>query len=517
MKLSSKLNNNSNVFLVIFFLGLILRVLAANQHDFWFDEAYTYFSSSPPLPDLIQIALADNNPPIYYLLIHFILKLGSSELVLRAPSVIAGLATIFMTYVLAKAFLKKRGLALVSAALVASSPLAIYLSTEARPHSLAILLVTVALYSFYRLAQKPQIPNITLFILIMAIGFYTHYYLTLLLIPFTYLVAKKPTRLSPKGWLAIISAIFLIIAPWIILSAKTPHNNCWCPHTFVSLPASLVSPALSGVGIVTLRYFPQLPPLVLAFFSISAILTLVLFFRGIIKNFTFAAFYVLPLLTLSVLGLLFQVFSPKAFAVFTPIFAVLVALGTDSKKWLVSALFFLFTATSIIQIVHPFCGGERLKDVYNQVSTASYPIVHTSSITFYPLKYYARDKQQNILLVKNPLKAQTVKLIDKLPRPERPRYYSKSLHERAEYSQSSEVCIRFRIHPSSQTRRCSASEYKEQQDIDPKSDRLWLVDTTKLTDIKDRQEAISQLLAEYAPVKTFQFDNISVSLLESKK
>lgn len=458
--------------LAIFFLGLILRVAALNQHDFWFDEAYTYFSSREPLADLIQVALADNNPPIYYLLIHFILKLTSNEAVLRAPSVIAGLATIFMTYLIAIAFLKKRWLAQASAALVAASPLAIYLSTEARPHSLAILLVTCALYSFYHLAQKPQLLNIIIFILIMTLGFYTHYYLTLLLIPFTYFVfvAKKSTRLSLKGWLLVISVIFLIIAPWIILSVKTPHNTCWCPATFVSLPASLVSPALSGVGIVTLRYFPQLPPLVLAFFTISAILTLILFMRGIIKNLTFAAFYVLPLLITSVLGLFFPVFSPKAFAVFTPIFATLVALGGDSKKWLVTALILMFAATSIMQIRQPFFKGERLKDVYNLVQAESYPIVHTSSITFYPLKYYSRDKQQNILLVKNPLKAQTVKLIDRQP-----------------------------------------------QSITPDSDRLWLVDTTKLTDKKDRQEAIAQLLTDYAPSKTFQFANISVSLLESKK
>src|SRR3989344_5765084 len=50
----------------------------------------------------------------------------------------------------------------------------------------------------------------------------------------------------------------------------------------------------------------------------------------------------------------------------------------------------------------------------------------------------------------------------KLQRPERPRYHPSSLHERVEYSQSSQVCVRSRIHSWIISPWCSASEYKKQ-------------------------------------------------------
>lgn len=453
----------------IIIVAFFLRVIALNQHDFWFDEAFTYHSSKISIPDIFKIVLTDNNPPLYYLLMHFVINVSTNEIFLRIPSLISSILTIFVIYLFLKKHLNQK-VALLASMLIACSPLAIYLATEARPHSLAVFLLVLMILSFFELIKKPDFKRKLLFVAATTIGLYTQYYLALLLLPFTIIIIFQKSPLNIKAWIPIVSSSLILFSPWLILWTRINHNACWCPSSFISLPATIVSPVTSGIGIVTLRYFPQLPAAMLIFSTAAVALTLFIFLRGLKISPALSLLYMAPLAILTAVGAFIPIFSPKAFSVFYPVFFALVAIGINSlkKSQVITLVLLLALSTiSVFQSQLPFFKGERLKEVYSSVQTGSYPVVHTSSITYYPLKYYARESiQPNILLVKSPLNSQTVKLLG-----------------------------------------------EGEQSVVPQTENLWLVDTTKLTDKKDRQEAITQLLTNYYQVKTSQFDNISVSLL----
>jgi 4-amino-4-deoxy-L-arabinose transferase-like glycosyltransferase len=75
--------------------------------------------------------------------------LGSSEVILRIPSVIFGLITICIVFLIAEKLFNRR-VGLIASSLMATSGLAIYYSQEARMYGLAALLVSCLVYLFLR-------------------------------------------------------------------------------------------------------------------------------------------------------------------------------------------------------------------------------------------------------------------------------------------------------------------------------------------------------------------------------
>lgn len=470
MSLPKKVRNQNITFWAIITMGLVLRVLALTQHDFWLDEAFTFYLSKLPIKQILSASLADNNPPLFHVLIHFVNEISKNEIILRLPSFAAGIATIFLTYLLVLKFISKSA-ALLSAALVSFSPLTIYLSTEARPHSLGILFATLEIFVFLTLLKNPTHLISLFFVLITIIGIYTHYYIVLLLVPFTFLVIKERGLLSLKKWLTIILLSALPTLPWVIFSLKFNHSNCWCPTTLLALSSTFVSPATSGVGTVNLRAFTDLPKEKFLLLAITSLVTVFYFARGLTKNFYLSAIYLGPLIILSTIGIFSHFFSPRAFAIFSPIYLSILAIGARSsspKKLIIPTLLFLLGSISLLESQDDFFRGSRLKAVYNLVKTENVPITHTSVITYYPIKYYSGDELQNYLIAENPLSLPTVEYIG-----------GKKSHNL------------------------------------PKSNKLWIVDNEDYKNQREEhQQAIAKLLPNYYVKKTFQFDNIFVSLLE---
>lgn len=461
------------MFWAIISLGLVLRILALTQHDFWFDEAFTYHISKLPFKQILTAVSADNNPPLYYILIHFVIAVNKNEVILRLPSLAAGMATILLTYFLVYKFIRKSA-ALTSTAFVSLSPLTIYLSTEARPHSLGILFATLEIIAFLTLIKKPTRANSLLFILITIMGLYTHYYVALLLIPFTFILVKKKGLLSLRKWFMLVFLSGLAVLPWLKLSLSTLHSDCWCPSLLSANLSSLVSPAISGVGVVNLRYFLSLDASKFLLLALASFLTITYFVRGLTKNFYLTALYIYPLLTLNIIGFFHPILSPRAFAVFSPIYLSILALGAKSsflKKLLIPALLFLFGIISLMQSQYKFFRGDPVKSVYNLVKTENITVVHTSVLTYYSLQYYSLNKFNNFLIDENPLSPLTVQYIG------------------GQKSQSL-----------------------------PETNELWLVDYSLVANQEqDYQKTIARFLPYYYIERLQKFDNISVSFLVRKK
>jgi hypothetical protein len=145
----------------ILILSLVARLVNLGQ-SLWLDEAITAVAVKNN--SLIQLVAnfspGDFHPPLYYLLLKLWTDLfGYGELILRLPSVIFGILTVYFVYKLGG---KKAAL------LMSVNPLAVYYSQEARMYCLATLLVTAAGYFFLK---KKTVPFVASFVAAM----YTDY------------------------------------------------------------------------------------------------------------------------------------------------------------------------------------------------------------------------------------------------------------------------------------------------------------------------------------------------------
>jgi 4-amino-4-deoxy-L-arabinose transferase-like glycosyltransferase len=125
----------------------------------------------------------DFHPPIYYLILKFWTSVfGFSEISLRIPSVIFGILTIYVVYLIGKKLINKK-VGLIASALLATSGLHVYYSQEARMYALVTLLISYLVYLF--LNKKWLLFSITL----LLIGLTD--YIALFIIPVFWIIDKK--------------------------------------------------------------------------------------------------------------------------------------------------------------------------------------------------------------------------------------------------------------------------------------------------------------------------------------
>jgi len=201
--------------IIILLLGLLLRTVNLNQ-SFWLDEASQAQQSTRSLYYVWKGRSADFHPPLFYVLSHYWLQAGQSEVWARIPSLTFSLAEVVVLFLLARklfpdsritVYNKKFDLSLVAALLLAINPFHVYYAQEFRSYSLLSLLSTISMYLF--VSQK-----YTSMALVNALAIYTHYsgfYLILTQLLITLFSKRKEI---PKMLLALILT-FLVYIPWI--------------------------------------------------------------------------------------------------------------------------------------------------------------------------------------------------------------------------------------------------------------------------------------------------------------
>jgi mannosyltransferase len=247
--------------LVIILIALALRLALLGEQSLWYDEGVTWLLSQKSPADLIRWTAADIQPPLYYLLIWETDALfGPGEWALRFPSVIFGVLTVPLIYVLARyLFLASpenlrasspRRLASaphLAAALLAISPVMVYYAQEARMYTLLVFEATLASYLLLKILYPTPLvhtdspssfslhPTVFLYALTAAAALYTHYFAAFLLIAHgLYSLFSLWRRGFPKVlWLQLLQVfgiITLLFVPWFwILLARLGDNPSYWP------------------------------------------------------------------------------------------------------------------------------------------------------------------------------------------------------------------------------------------------------------------------------------------------
>lgn len=209
-----------SVALVLLVAGA-LRLYGLEQDGLWFDTVHSVaLADSPGVAEVIRGAAVDFQSPLYFLLLHFWLSLGYTDVWAKLLSVFIGLATVAITFVLAESMFSRRT-AVMAGLLTALSSYQVFYSRYPRAYILMALLVLVSTWALYSGLKDGKARSLGLFAFATILGLYTHPYYALIVFAqavFTagYVLAKSPARLhSLTMWGSIYVFVLLAFAPWI--------------------------------------------------------------------------------------------------------------------------------------------------------------------------------------------------------------------------------------------------------------------------------------------------------------
>src|SRR5258707_14046695 len=139
---------------LILLLAFTLRVAQIGAKTVWWDEAWSVWTAQQTFAQTTEITARDVHPPLYQWLLHVWVRIaGISEFAARYLSLLWGLLTVAAGYALARRLGGVRA-ALLAMGFLATSTFAIHWAQETRMYAMAACAVTLADYTYMRLANK---------------------------------------------------------------------------------------------------------------------------------------------------------------------------------------------------------------------------------------------------------------------------------------------------------------------------------------------------------------------------
>lgn len=209
----------SNVFIFILALSLFLRIFLLDFESLWLDEGSSIKFAKLSIPELIKSSQADGNPPLYYLILHFWIKIfGDSEFSVRFLSVIFGMLVVVAVYWFCFEFWG-REVAIFSSFITGISVFQIFYSQEARMYALLCLLSIISFLYFVKILRQGEFKHYVFYALTNILLLYTHLYAFFTIFAQLIFVAfQKRKRL--KVFLTLLSISFLFFIPRFLIVVK---------------------------------------------------------------------------------------------------------------------------------------------------------------------------------------------------------------------------------------------------------------------------------------------------------
>jgi 4-amino-4-deoxy-L-arabinose transferase-like glycosyltransferase len=134
--------------------GVALRLYAIGAKSLWVDESFSIWMASQPLGALWRFTVQlDQHPPLYYALLHFWLALGDGEAVVRGFSALWGALTLPVMYLIGER-IGGRALGLLSALILAISPLHVWFGQQARMYTMLMFFASMAILCMLHLLEN---------------------------------------------------------------------------------------------------------------------------------------------------------------------------------------------------------------------------------------------------------------------------------------------------------------------------------------------------------------------------
>ena len=204
----------------ILVLAAALRLWGLGVRSLWLDEIMTVQKASASFRDMMrQITQHDAHPPFFQIVEWLWLRMGRGDAFARMPAVIAGVAGVWLSFLLARRLLGRKA-AVAAGLLMALSYFHIFYSQEARLHTLIIALFLAQTYLLLRIADRRGKAGWGLWAAYGLVGLASLYTYALcaltvgsLALLYLWLTWKRGRQI--KEWLIVHALIALLFLPWV--------------------------------------------------------------------------------------------------------------------------------------------------------------------------------------------------------------------------------------------------------------------------------------------------------------
>ncbi len=390
----------------IIILGLILRSLSLNQ-SLWLDEAINVLAAKNYsfVALITQYARADFHPPGYSIILWTWGRLfGFSEVAMRIPSVIFGIVSVWLVYLIGRK-LHSKYLGLLSAFLFAINPLHIYYSQEARMYSLATLAVLINFFLFIKLLKKEKL--YFSFLILSNYLILMSDYVAYLVFPVQLILSIFFYRFIKKKWLvSIIVSLLLSFWWWPFFIDQLSIGTT----TALALPAwklavggfDIKAVPLTFVKFIIGRismvdkfvYAVILIPITMLF---STLIIRGVLFIGRLERNVLITWLFFPIILGTLISFLIPIFSYFRFLFLLPSFVILISLGIISFKAkvryiLLFLVILIYGISSLIYLFNPGFHRENWKGLVKFLETKDKNslVLFESSGVLPPFEYYSK-------------------------------------------------------------------------------------------------------------------------------
>ena len=225
------LNKPWLLFSCLLILACSLRLYRLDWQSLTDDEQFSLVTTSGTLESLNHSLVSDFvHPPLHsYLLHYWMIILGYGEVSARLMSVIAGIAAVAATYVLAK-YLFDFSTGLLAAFLMAISQLGVYYSQLARDYALAIFLTAICIALWVRAVETQSARLWWMFTAASILLLYTHYYSVTVFAALVIwaVLYRKSDPVPIRRWIASAVVVLVAFVPWLasgVIKAAEHHGT----------------------------------------------------------------------------------------------------------------------------------------------------------------------------------------------------------------------------------------------------------------------------------------------------
>ena len=256
-------------------LGAALRLVELGAKSFWLDEiASVVIARMPGNWFWHWLWTQEGNMALYYVMLRPWLEIHLGEATVRLLSVLPGIASLPVMYLLGKR-LFGRNVGMLASLFLALSTCAVVYSQEARGYSWLLLGTIVSTYLFARLIAKPTYTVAFGYALAAGVTFYFHYFG--LLVPLAHAVSLMALPKGRRPWKQLFVAggmvtLFALPVLWMIHTQPVRHLD-WVsrPSLLEAYHLGVFLAAESGKGVGPALLVVELLLLVVFFRTMRAV------------------------------------------------------------------------------------------------------------------------------------------------------------------------------------------------------------------------------------------------------
>jgi uncharacterized membrane protein len=354
------MKNNRNLWLfisavVILILATLLRQWNLGAESAWIDEAYSIELVKHSLVEIITGTAADQHPPLYYLLLHFWLRIGSGVTYARLLSVILGVINIAQIL----HFGYKTGgvyIGLIGALLLAISPMHVWYSQEIRMYMLLLCLTTASTTALWWALRNKHFLYWFLYCLFSILALYTHYFAAFIILTqgiwvLTWML-KGYSKNDLWKWIASTVITGLLFLPWLptAINQARFHTMTWVESPTIFIIRDTLLRLVFGIAVLSLPDLLLWAVLVvvlgITFWAFKEYLPI--FSKNEGAFFYAVSWGIFPFIAISIVALIFPVYQFKQYLiVVAPILLLCAWISYRLPRGVrIAALFILVLAAS---------------------------------------------------------------------------------------------------------------------------------------------------------------------------